>query len=136
MGAHRPGAAEQEIATSLERSTSDQGGVIHAARAMLRVKRGDRKGALADAEDAVARGRGFIHFHHTAYSLGAVYAQLGDFERAQKWIEEAAATGFPCFTLFETDPYLSQLRERQQFRDYLIKLRREWEHLPELDSQR
>jgi tetratricopeptide (TPR) repeat protein len=128
--------AEQEIATSLARSTTDQGGVIHAARAMLRVKRGDRKGALADIEEAVARGRGFIHFHHTAYSIGAVYVQLGDFERAQQWIEEAAATGFPCFALFETDPFLSQLRERQQFRDFLVRLRREWEHLPGLDSQR
>ena len=77
--------ADQEIATSLERSTTDQGGVIHAARAMLRVKRGDRKGALADIEEAVARGRGFIHFHHTAYSIGAVYVQRGDFERAQQW---------------------------------------------------
>ena len=42
--------ASKEIEASLATSASDQGGVVHAARAMLRVKRGDRRGALADID--------------------------------------------------------------------------------------
>jgi hypothetical protein len=100
---------------------------------MLRVKRGDRRGALADVDEAIARGRGFIHFHHTEYSIGTVYAQLGDFTRAQHWIEQAAADGFPCYTLFENDPLLAGLREMAEFRTFLVKLRQQWQHLPEIE---
>ena len=127
--------ASKEIEDSLAASANDQGGVVHAARAMLRVKRGDRRGALADVDEAIARGRGFIHFHHTAYSIGAVYAQLGDFTRAQHWIEQAAADGFPCYTLFENDPLLAGLREMAEFRTFLVKLRQQWQHLPEIEAR-
>jgi len=95
---------------------------------MLRVKRGDRRGALADIDEAIARGRGFIHFHHTAYSIGAVYAQLGDFTRAQQWIEQAAAAGFPC-------ALLAGLRETAAFRPFLVRLRQEWQRLPEIEDR-
>ena len=127
--------ASKEIEGSLAASGDDQGGVVHAARAMLRVKRGDRRGALADTDEAIARGRGFIHFHHTAYSIGAVYAQLGDFTRAQQWIEQAAADGFPNYALFETDPLLAGLRETPAFRTFLGRLRQEWQRLPEIEDR-
>ena len=103
---------------------------MHAARALLRLKRGDRSGARADIDDAIGRGREFIHFHHTAYSAGVFYAQLGDFDRAQRWIEDAANNGFPCYSLFETDPLLAGLRATDRFRTFLKKLRDEWEHIP------
>ena len=108
----------------------DQGGVVHAARAMLRAKRGDRKGAEADIGEAVRVGRNFIHFHHTAYSIGAVYAALGEFDKAQEWIERAANDGFPNYAFFETDMHLERLRAVPRFRAFLSKLRSEWEHIP------
>jgi eukaryotic-like serine/threonine-protein kinase len=122
--------ASQEIETALSGKAPDQGGVVHAARAMLRLKRGDRPGAEADIAEAIERGKGFGHFHHTAYSIGAIYAQLGEFDRAQEWIERAAADGFPCYSMFETDPYLTKLRDTARFRTFLTKLRQEWESIP------
>jgi tetratricopeptide (TPR) repeat protein len=122
--------ASQEIETALSGKAPDQGGVVHAARAMLRLKRGDRPGAEADIAEAIERGKGFGHFHHTAYSIGAIYAQLGEFDRAQEWIERAAADGFPCYSMFETDPYLAKLRDTARFRTFLTKLRQEWESIP------
>jgi tetratricopeptide (TPR) repeat protein len=122
--------ASREIETALAGMSTDQGGVIHAARAMLRVKNRDRAGAEADIAEAIARGQGFGHFHHTAYSIGAIYSQLGDFERAQQWIERAANDGFPCYSMFETDPHLARLRETPRFRAFLARLRSEWENLP------
>jgi eukaryotic-like serine/threonine-protein kinase len=108
----------------------DQGGLVHAARAMLRAKRGDRKGAEADVAEAIRIGRTFFHFHHTAYSIGAVYATLGDLDKAEEWIEKAANDGFPNYTYFETDVHLAPLRATPRFQAFLSKLRQEWERIP------
>jgi hypothetical protein len=97
---------------------------------MLRVRSGDRPGALADIAEAIRIGKSFGHFHHTAYAIGAVYSLLGYIEKGQEWIENAAANGFPCYPLFETDPYLERLCTSPQFREFLTKLRRDWEHIP------
>ena len=35
--------------------------------------------------------------HHIAYSLGAAYAQLGEFPEAVRWLADAARTGLPCY---------------------------------------
>ena len=114
---------------ALNHNPADQGGVLHAARAMLRAKRGDRHGAEADIAEAVRVGKNFIHFHHTAYAIGAIYATLGEFDKAQEWIENAANDGFPNYAYFETDVHLDRLRSTPRFRAFLSKLRLEWEHI-------
>lgn len=114
----------------IEDNPVDQGGLVHAARAMLRARRGDRKGAEADVAEAIRIGRSFFHFHHTAYSIGAVYATLGEFDKAQEWIEKAANDGFPNYAYFEKDVHLARLRATPRFRAFLSKLRLEWEHIP------
>ena len=126
--------ASREIEAALLANAVDQGGVIHAVRALLRAKTGDRKGAEADVRAAVTLGKGFGHFHHTAASLGEVYSILGDLDRAQEWIENAANDGFPCYTFFETDPHLERLRTSERFRTFLTKLRQEWETIPGEDK--
>jgi tetratricopeptide (TPR) repeat protein len=122
--------AMRGLAAALREQPNDPGGVLHGARAMLRAKAGDRRGAEADIAEAIRIGKGFGHFHHTAYSIGAVYSLLGEFEKAQQWIENAAADGFPCFTLFERDPHLERLRATPKFHAFLTRLRQEWEHIP------
>jgi tetratricopeptide (TPR) repeat protein len=126
--------AKRELDTALKENRDDQGGLLHGARAMLLARTGDRRGAEADVGEAIRIGKGFGHFHHTAYAIGAVYSVLGDLDQAQDWIENAATDGFPNYTLFEADPYLAPLRNTQRFRAFLVKLRQEWQHLPgELD---
>jgi TolB-like protein/Flp pilus assembly protein TadD len=122
--------ASREIESALAQNVADQGGVIHSVRALVRAKRGDRRGAEADIATAIRVGRGFGHFHHTAYSLGQVYSVLGDLDRAQEWVQTAADEGFPCYTLFETDPFLARLRGSPRFRSFVAALRKEWEHIP------
>ena len=65
--------------------------------------------------------------HHVAYSLGAAYAQLGDFPLANRWLRTAADTGFPCLPFFEHDPLLEPLRVRPEFSDLLgyVRMRRD-----------
>ena len=85
----------------------------------------DRAGAQADVDQAIESGKNFMHFHHTAYSIGAVYAELGDLGKAQEWIEIAANDGFPNYTFFEQDIHLEPLRKVPEFRAFLTKLRQE-----------
>jgi TolB-like protein/Flp pilus assembly protein TadD len=126
--------ASREIESALAPNVADPGGIVHSVRALLRAKKGDRRGAEADVATAIRIGRGFGHFHHTAYSIGQVYSVLGDLDRAQEWIQTAAEEGFPCYTLFETDPFLERLRGSPRFRRFVAALRKEWEHIPGEDD--
>ena len=126
--------AERVVEDALRENQTDQGGVLHASRAMLRAKRGDRAGAEADVAQAIQAGKNFMHFHHTEYSIGAIYTELGELGKAQEWIERAALNGFPNYTFFERDIHLERLRAVPAFRDFVSKLRQEWQHIPgELD---
>lgn len=102
---------------------------MHAARGMLRAMEGNRRAAEADIADAIRLGKNFGHFHHTAYSIGAIYSVLGDYDKAQRWIEMAANDGFPNYRMFENDPHLKGARTSPKFRAYLAKLRAEWQNV-------
>jgi TolB-like protein/DNA-binding winged helix-turn-helix (wHTH) protein len=122
--------ASRLLESALAENASDPGGNLYSARAMVRAKSGDPHGAEADISTAIRVGKGFSHFHHTAYSVAAVYSVLGDLDKAQEWIENAANDGFPCYTLFEADPNLQRLRATPRFQAFVAKLRREYEHIP------
>jgi tetratricopeptide (TPR) repeat protein/predicted Ser/Thr protein kinase len=122
--------ASQLLDEALRDNPVDQGGVMHAARAMLHAKRGNRRAAEADMAEAERLGRGFIHFHHTAYSIGAVMAVLGDLASAERWVVRASNDGFPNHPFFEADVHLASLRERPSFKTFLTKLRQEWAEIP------
>jgi TolB-like protein len=62
--------------------------------------------------------------HHAAYSLGAAYAQLGDATAALRWLERAAATGFPCHVWFARDPLLAPIRNDARYQKLLVDLER------------
>jgi TolB-like protein/DNA-binding winged helix-turn-helix (wHTH) protein len=122
--------ASRLLEAALAEDASDPGGNLYGARAMVRAKSGDRHGAQADVATAIRVGKGFGHFHHTAYSIAAVYSVLGDLDKAQEWIENAANDGFPCYALFQADPNLQRLRATPRFQAFVAKLRQEYEHIP------
>ena len=122
--------ASKVVDQALAENVSDPGGTIYAARAMIRAKSGDRKGAEADIATAIRVGTGFGHFHHTAYSIAAVYSILGKLDQAEEWIENASNDGFPCYTLFEKDPNLERVRTLPRFVAFVAKLRQQYEHIP------
>jgi len=121
--------AQRQVDMFLTGKTPDLGGLMHSTRAMLRAKHGDRKGAEADIAEAIRVGTGYGHFHHTQYSIAAVYSVLGDFDKAQEWMEKAALAGFPNYSLFEVDPNLERARAVPKFRDAVAKIRQDWEHI-------
>ena len=66
--------------------------------------------------------------HHVAYSTGVAYAQLGQNEKARRWLARAANSGFPCYPWFEQDPLLQPLRDDREFRAFMAELHHSWEN--------
>jgi tetratricopeptide (TPR) repeat protein len=106
----------------------DSGGLFTSLQAVLAASAGEERTAEEKIAAAMERGKGFGHFHHTAYFIGCAYALMNKPELAMKWLEVAADEGFPCYPLFEGDTNLDKLRQDARFVAFLAKLKQQWEH--------
>jgi len=111
----------------LRAHAADPGGVVRSTRAVLRAKAGDVRGALEDIRQAEASGRGFVHFHHTAYNIASVYAILRQPVPALQWLRRTAEEGWPCYPYFANDPNLANIREDPSFVAFMRELKAQWE---------
>jgi DNA-binding winged helix-turn-helix (wHTH) protein len=105
----------------------DEGGSFTSLRALLFAKRGMEREAEQMIGRAIDVGRGFGHFHHTAYNIASAYASLSKPDEALRWLAAAADDGFPCYAYFERDPNLERLRAHRGFATLTAALRRRWE---------
>jgi len=106
----------------------DNGGLFTSQQAVLAASAGQERRAEDKIKLAVVRGKGFGHFHHTAYYIACAYALMNKPEQAVKWLEAAADDGFPCYPLFERDSNLNNLRQDARFVTFLAKQRQQWEY--------
>jgi len=106
----------------------DNGGLFTSQQAVLAASAGQERRAEDKIKLAVERGKGFGHFHHTAYYIACAYALMNKPEQAIKWLEVAADDGFPCYPLFERDSNLDNLRQDARFVTFLAKQRQQWEY--------
>ena len=65
--------------------------------------------------------------HHDTYDIACIYALAGKSDEAVKWLKETAATGFPCYPLFDRDPYLNRIRQAPEFIQFMAELKTRWE---------
>ena len=49
-------------------------------------------------------------------------------ELAVQWLREAAADGYPCYPLFETDASLNSLRADLRFIQLMADVKKQWEY--------
>jgi tetratricopeptide (TPR) repeat protein len=68
------------------------------------------------------------HFHHAADFVADTYAQLDKPEQAVAWLEQTAATGFPCYPCFEHGHALDPIRQNPRFVAFMQKLKPQWEY--------
>jgi tetratricopeptide (TPR) repeat protein len=115
-----------KIEQLLKAYPSDNGGLFTSVKAVLAASAGDERAAEANIRLALERGKGFGHFHHTAYHIAATLALMNKPERAIEWLEAAAEDGFPCYPLFEKDALLSSLRQHPRFIEFMAKLKGQW----------
>jgi len=97
-------------------------------QAVLAASAGQELKAENKIKLAVERGKGFGHFHHTAYHIACAYALMNKPEQAIKWLEVASEDGFPCYPLFESDSNFAKLRQDARFVTFLAKLSQQWEY--------
>ena len=128
----RSAEAEAIVDRYLESHSTDEGGSFASVKALILAKNEERK----RAHDAIGRcsgmGKGFGHFHHTAYNIASAYAALNEPEKAVKWLEAAADDGFPCYTYFEVDPNLENLRAHPRFRELMSGLQKQWKRFKQI----
>jgi tetratricopeptide (TPR) repeat protein len=123
---------KEEASTAVEQFLKDypedNGGLFTGLRAVLSASAGQERRAQDEIKLAVERGKGFGHFHHTAYYIACAYALMKKPEPAIKWLEVAAEDGFPCYPLFERDTNLDSLRQDARFVTFLAKQRQQWDY--------
>src|SRR5438093_1550629 len=83
--------------------------------------------AARDIQTAIQEGKGYIHFHHAAYHIALAYALLHRPDSAVHWLRQAAEGGFPCYPLFERDPFLDNIRSDPGFVAFLREQKAQWE---------
>lgn len=106
----------------------DNRGLFTSVQAILAASAGQERMAEDKIKSAVEMGRGFGHFHHTAYHIACAYALMNKPEQAIRWLEAAAEDGFPCYPLFERDTNLDNLRQDARFVTFLANRRQQWEY--------
>lgn len=124
--------AEVLVDDYLKRYPQDEGGSFTSLKALLLAKAGKQK----EAEEAIARavqiGKGYGHFHHTAYNAASAYAALNNPDEAVRWLEFAAENGFPNYTYFDNDPNLKNIRNHPLFIEFMTRLKSRWERFKSL----
>src|SRR5262245_25256897 len=123
----RKDEARQRLNDFLSRDPEDKGGALASIQAMLQASAGTEREAKASIESAAKKKKSYVHFHHTAYNIGAAYALMKKADPAIKWLREAADDGLPCYPLFANDPNLNNLRRDARFIALLAKLKTQWE---------
>ena len=115
------------IRSYLRAHPEDRGGVVTSARAVWFALGGDAHRAEQDIRTAVQKGKGFIHFHHAGYHIALAYALLQRPDSAVRWLRQVAEDGFPCYPLFERDPFLDNVRTDLGFVAFMREQKVQWE---------
>jgi len=116
----------------LKHHPKDEGGSFTSVKALILAQSGKREEAEKAIDQCSAIDEGFGHYHHTAYNIGSTYAVLNEPDEAVKWLEVAADDGFPCYTYFEIDPNLDNLRTVARFIDLMTPLHRQCDRFKQL----
>lgn len=122
----RPGDAEALVDRYLKNNSSDEGGSFTGVKALILARNGKQKEALEAIDRCSEIGKGFGHFHHTAYNIAAAYTALNEPDVAVNWLEAAADDGFPCYPYFKMDPNLDGLQHHPGFVDLMSGLEKQW----------
>ena len=123
---HRLGRREEawsHLRRALSKHPDDANGNLRGMEAML----------LAESEpqhaqeliDSVARRKIANPSHHAAYFAACASARMRKTVEAVRWLREAAATGFPCYSLFARDPNLDPIRQEPLFHAFMADMKKE-----------
>ncbi len=126
--------AAELLAELIEKHPIDEGGQFASFKALLSALAGNAEQADREIRDALEKGKGFGHFHHTTYIIACAYAALNQPEEAVRFLQMAAEDGYPCYPLFEKDANLDTIRQNPKFQSFLSAQKQEWEYYKSLSQ--
>jgi hypothetical protein len=92
---------------------------------VLAARRGDAGEAREEGRLTAENRTAFGHYHHAQYDLACIHTMLDEPAAAVRELQAAAENGYPCATLFESDPLLAPLHGDESFEALLERLRGE-----------
>ena len=101
--------------------------MVTSTRAIWFASAGDARRAEMDIRTALEKGKGFVHFHHTAYNIASAFALLGRAGPAVEWLRAAAEGGWPCYPHFANDPNLAKIRGDARYVAFMNELKAQWD---------
>ena len=126
LGKGRLDEAQKIIEETLAKEPDNP--LAHRRKALLLALRGDFRAAEAEIPLMLNnQSRNDRSYHHIIYDIACVYALAGKTDEAVKRLREIAATGFPCYTLFERDPYLNRVRQAPEFVQFMAEMKAQYE---------
>jgi TolB-like protein/DNA-binding winged helix-turn-helix (wHTH) protein/Tfp pilus assembly protein PilF len=123
--------AQEKVDRYLKATPLDRGGSLTAMQALLAADAGNALLAEGKILEAIAKGKGYQHFHHVTYAAASAYALLNKREQALQYLRLTADDGFPCYPLFEHDSNLDHLRDDPGFLSFLAEQKKQWEYFRE-----
>jgi len=127
----RQEVAQEKVDKYLKATPLDRGGSLTAIQALLAAEDGNVPLAERKIQEAIAKGKGYQHFHHVLYAVASAYALLGRREQAVQYLRAVADDGFPCYPLFEHDSNLDRLRNDPRFLSFLAEQKKQWQYFQE-----
>ncbi len=120
MGKNRLDEAQKAIEEQTAKNPNSLG--LPQDTALLYALKGNFRAAEAEIP-AILEKTPHAHplYHHATYAIACVYALEGKSVEAVKWLRETAATGFPCYPLFERDAYLNRIRQSPEFVKFMAE---------------
>lgn len=125
---HRAEAASTVNKYLAMHTGEDDGGLVARMNAVLLAGNHQPQEALQFITMARSgRPDTLVHFHHTAYNIGAAYSLLDRKSEAMPWLQRAANEGFPCYPVYASDRSLDKLRNYPDFQQFMSKLGMQWD---------
>lgn len=100
---------------------------LNSVYAIILSSNGEKNEALKKMKIAERNTIDYIHAHHIYYYLGVASALLDDKKESIIWLQKAANSGFPNYPLYNSDPNLQSLKESEDFKELISKLKEDWE---------
>lgn len=123
----RKGEAYEVLDDFSKRFPEDHGGLFASMRAVIEAADGNRSEAERAIAVAIEKGRGYGHFHHTAYHIACAYALLNRPDEAVNWLEDAANNGFLNYPMYAQDPNFENIRQNERYKRFLETVRKQVE---------